>query len=71
MSWQILNGTIQGVTVTTTGNACSVPVPVTIPGGATSSTGATVLKLGSEQPIYWTTMGGAAKTYTLATPIKL
>ncbi|VBB79645.1 Putative protein of unknown function [Podospora comata] len=59
--------TITSVTVTANGNSCSVPVPVTVRGGATGS-GTTVDAVGSEPPIYWTTLSGSARTLTLSSP---
>ncbi|KAK4460743.1 hypothetical protein QBC42DRAFT_180254 [Cladorrhinum samala] len=59
---------IVSVTVGANGNTCSVPVPVTVKGGVTSATGATVDAVGSESPIYWVTLSGATRTYTLSTP---
>ncbi|KAK3987294.1 hypothetical protein QBC44DRAFT_127769 [Cladorrhinum sp. PSN332] len=62
---------IVSVTVGANGNTCSVPVPVTIRGGATSSSGATVDTVGSESPIYWVTLAGSTRTYTLSSPISI
>jgi hypothetical protein len=66
------NGTsITGVTVTTNGNTCSVPVPVTFPGTATTSGSATSDKVGSEPLIMWATLSGSPVSFTLGTPIAL
>ncbi|KAK3316764.1 hypothetical protein B0H66DRAFT_562110 [Apodospora peruviana] len=58
--------TITSVTVTTSGNTCSVPVPVTVPGAATSSGQSTVDQVGSEPVIYWNTLSGSAVTLALS-----
>lgn len=65
--------TITSVTVTTNGNTCSVPVPVTFPSGLVLSTGgtSTLDKVGSEPPIQWVKMAGKPVTVTLLTPVKL
>lgn len=61
---------ITSVTVSTTGNTCSVPVPLTVPGTATASvSGGTVDKNGTEPSIYWTPMKGSAVTYTLGAAV--
>ncbi|KAJ4393753.1 hypothetical protein N0V93_002968 [Gnomoniopsis smithogilvyi] len=63
--------TITSVTVTTTGNTCSVPVPVTFPGttNPTSSAGGTTDRNGTEPLIYYTPMSGSAVTYTLSSAV--
>jgi hypothetical protein len=38
---------ITGVTLTTTGNTCSVPIPITVPGTVTSTKGHTTEQLGT------------------------
>lgn len=64
------NKTITGVTLSTDGNSCSVPVPVTFPDSATTSTGGTTVdQVGSEPPIVWTSMSGSSVFFTLDTPI--
>lgn len=62
---------IQSVTVTTDGNSCSVPVPVTIPSGTASVTGgsATSDQVGSEPLIYWVTMNGSPVTLSLSNAV--
>jgi hypothetical protein len=61
--------TITGVKVTANSNTCSVPVPVTFPGTATTSGTATSDQLGSEPLIMWTTMTGSAVEYSLGAPV--
>jgi hypothetical protein len=66
------NRTITSVTVSTDGNTCGAPVPVTFPGTATASAGGTTSdKVGSEPLIIWTNMNGSPVTFTLGTPIRL
>ena len=65
--------TITSVTVTTNGNTCSVPVPVTYPTGLVLATGgtSTLDKVGSEPPIQWVKMAGQPVTVRLLTPVSL
>lgn len=61
---------ITGVTVTASGNTCSVPVPVTFPVQATtSSSGTTREQLGQDPLTIWTTLSGTAVSFTLAQPV--
>lgn len=62
---------ITGVTVTANGNTCSVPVPITVPGDATTTSGATREKLGSDPLTIWTKLVGKAVTITLTTPVAI
>ncbi|KAL6353722.1 hypothetical protein LRP88_12713 [Fusarium phalaenopsidis] len=62
--------TIESVTVTANGNTCSVPVPVTVPGGASASGGSSSSDtLGSEPTIEWVTLAGSPVTLTLSQPL--
>ncbi|KAI8716531.1 hypothetical protein NCS52_00947200 [Fusarium sp. LHS14.1] len=62
--------TIESVTVTADGNSCSVPVPVTVPGGASASGGSSSSDtLGSEPTIEWVTLSGSPVTLTLSQPL--
>lgn len=63
--------TINGVTVTTTGNTCTVPIPVTVPGTVTSTQGFTTEQIGSDPLTIWAIMNGSPITFTLTTPITL
>lgn len=65
--------TITAVTVTANGNTCSVPVPVTLPSGSVSSSGAAprMDQVGSEPPIAWVTLSGSPVTLRLGTPVAL
>lgn len=63
---------ITSVTVSTTGNTCAVPVPVTFPGTTnptSSAAGGTTDRNGTEPLIYYTPMNGQAVTYTLASAV--
>ena len=62
---------ITGVSVSTTGNTCANPIPVTVPGTVTSNQGFTTEKVGSDPLTIWTTMSGNAVTFTLTTPVAL
>lgn len=64
--------TMTGGTLTATGNTCSVPIPVTLPGASTFSVGGTTVEqIGADSPTTWVPLSGAPVTFTLATPIKL
>ncbi|GAM86502.1 hypothetical protein ANO11243_045160 [Dothideomycetidae sp. 11243] len=58
------------VTLTSNGNTCSAPIPITVPGPVTVSGGsATTDALGNDPTIMWVTMSGNPVTLTLGTPI--
>ena len=60
---------ITGVVVSATGNSCSAPVPVTLPGSGSASGSATNDQVGSEPLIMWTTLSGSPVTISLASPV--
>lgn len=61
---------ITSVTVTATGNTCSVPVPVTFPVSATTtSSGSTSEQNGGDPLIYYTQLSGSAVTFTLGSAV--
>ncbi|WOO86359.1 uncharacterized protein LOC62_08G009838 [Vanrija pseudolonga] len=64
---------ISQIVVTTNGNTCSVPVPVTIPSGSASTSGGSVTadQVGSEPPIQWVTLNGSPVTLTFNPPIAI
>lgn len=66
-------GSISSVTVTTNGNSCGVPVPVTIPAGSATSSGgsSTSDKVGSEPTIVWVTLSGSPVTLSLSQSVSL
>jgi hypothetical protein len=61
--------TVTGVVVTTTGNTCSVTIPVTVPGSVTNTQGFTTEKIGSDPTTIWVKMSGSPVTFTLSTPV--
>lgn len=58
---------IVSVTITTDGNLCLKPVPVTIPGGVTSSFGHITEQIGTDPLTIWTVMNGQPVTFNLTT----
>lgn len=69
LSYTKSGSTITAVTVSTTNNQCSVPIPVTFPGPVTSTTNTRSEQIGSDPLTLWVTMLGSARTFTLSTPI--
>ncbi|KAK6537992.1 hypothetical protein TWF694_010885 [Orbilia ellipsospora] len=66
--------TITGFTVGCgNGNKCGVPIPVTVPlGNSITNVGSyKTEQIGTDPLTVWVTLNGAAKTFTLTTPIKL
>jgi len=62
---------IESVTLTTEGNTCAVPVPVTLPTEAKSDGNVRADRVGSEPLIMWVTMAGSPVTMKLATPVAI
>jgi hypothetical protein len=63
---------ITEVTVTADNNTCTVPIPVTFPVAATTtSSGTTTEQLGNDPLTIWTTLSGSAVTFQLSEPIIL
>jgi hypothetical protein len=72
MSWTISNNKITAVQVTANGNTCGANIPLTVPGTTTSTSGtASVEKVGNDPTTLWVILNGAAKSYTLSTPLAL
>ena len=71
LSWQLDTSTetITGVTVTSTGNVCSEPLPITVPGSVTDTQGFTTEQLGSDPLTIWVTLSGSPVSFTLTTPV--
>ncbi|KAK3676100.1 hypothetical protein LTR78_003850 [Recurvomyces mirabilis] len=66
------NGTkIIGATVSATGNSCSAPIGITLPGSGSATGTVTKDQLGSEPLIFWATLSGSPVTVTLATPMSV
>lgn len=63
--------TITAVTITANGNACSAPIPLTLPGGTATGGAFTVDQVGTEPPILWVTLAGSPVTLQLSSPITL
>lgn len=63
---------ITEVTVTANDNTCTVPIPVTFPVAATTtSSGTTTEQLGNDPLTIWATLSGSAVTFQLSEPIIL
>lgn len=63
---------IVSVDVGASGNSCSVPLPLTIPGDATTTaSGTTSEKVGRDPYVKWSTLSGSAVTWKLTSPIAL
>lgn len=63
---------IESVTVGASGNTCSVPLPLTLPVDATStSSGTTSEQVGSDPVVKWSTLSGSVVTWKLSTPIPI
>ncbi|KAF1812708.1 hypothetical protein P152DRAFT_396947 [Eremomyces bilateralis CBS 781.70] len=62
---------IVGATLTTTGNRCGKPLPVTFPGPVTSNNGGRAEQIGSDPLTVWVTINGSPVTFTLRTPVKV
>lgn len=62
---------ITAVTLTTEGNSCGAPVPVTIPSGSASGGDSRMDQVGSEPPIAWVNMAGSPVTLQLSDPVRL
>lgn len=67
------NSSITSVTVgSANGNTCSVPVPVTFPGSAsTTASGTTSEQIGSDPLTIWTTLSGSPVTFSLGSALPL
>lgn len=73
LSWTIDTVTeeITGVTVSATGNVCTSPIPVTVPGPVTDTRGATSEQVGDDPLTLWVSLSGSPVSFTLVTPIPL
>jgi hypothetical protein len=60
---------ITGVQVTTLGNTCTVPIPVTLPGPVTNTQGFTTEQVGNDPLTIWVKMSGSAVKFTLTTAV--
>lgn len=71
LSYTVSDKKITAVTVTTNGNTCSRPIPVTFPVAPTSTQGFATEQLGHDPLTVWVQMSGSPVTFTLSTPIAL
>lgn len=62
---------ITGITVTTDGNQCAKPIPVTVPGSVTSTSGHVTEKIGSDPLTVWVKMSGSPVSFDLSQPVQL
>ncbi|KAL5344246.1 hypothetical protein ACLOAV_010816 [Pseudogymnoascus australis] len=62
---------ITGITVTTDGNQCAKPIPVTVPGSVTSTSGHATEKIGSDPLTVWVKMSGSPVSFDLSQPVQL
>jgi hypothetical protein len=63
---------IVGVTVGARSNTCSVPVPVTFPGSATTTaSGTTREQIGNDPLTIWITLSGSSVPFQLGTPVTI
>jgi hypothetical protein len=71
LSWQLDTSTkkITGVTVTSAGNVCIEPLPITVPGTVTDTQGFATEQVGSDPLTIWVTLSGSPITFTLSTPV--
>lgn len=64
--------TIQSVTVSAANMSCGAPIPVTLPGPATSSARGLVREtIGSEPLVIWVPLNGSSVTLTLTQPVSV
>lgn len=61
---------ITGVTVSTDGNTCGAPIPVTFPGAA-STGGFRTEQIGSDPLTVWAEMSGSPVSFSLSQPINV
>jgi hypothetical protein len=71
LSWSVVSGAITSVTVVANSNTCSATIPLTVPGTVTNTQGFATEKIGNDPLTIWVKLTGAAKTFTLSTPVKI
>ncbi|KAI7073828.1 hypothetical protein KC352_g42243 [Hortaea werneckii] len=72
LSWTLsIDGkSITGATLSSKGNSCSAPIPVTFPVSASSTGGLTTREqLGSDPLTIWTTLTGSPVSFQLDSPV--
>ena len=63
--------TIIAVTVTASGNTCSVPIPVTVPGTVVDQQGFRTEKIGNDPLTIWVKLIGEPVVLTLGAPLSV
>lgn len=63
--------TITGMTVNAKNANCETTIPVTVPSGVSAAASATKEQKGKDPLTLWVSLGGSAKTYSLATAVKI
>lgn len=71
MSWNVSGRKITGVTVSSSSNSCSVPIPLTVPGTVTDTQGFTTEQVGFDPLTIWVKLSGQPVTFTLAQSISI
>lgn len=71
LTYDVTSGSITGVTVTASGNACGSPIPVTVPGSVTDTHGFTTEQIGSDPLTIWVQLSGSPVSFTLSQPVAL
>ncbi|KAK1138316.1 hypothetical protein N8T08_002851 [Aspergillus melleus] len=71
LQYTIANHQITGVTVSSSSNTCSAPIPVTFPVAPTNTQSFATEQLGSDPLTVWAKLSGSPVTFTLSTPIPL
>ena len=69
LGYTISDSRITAVTVTSTGNTCGVPIPVTFPGPVTDVQGFRTEQVGNDPLTVWARLGGSPVSFTLSTPM--
>ncbi|KAN0072001.1 hypothetical protein V8E54_009730, partial [Elaphomyces granulatus] len=71
ISWTVDANQITGVTVSSNGNTCNSPIPVTFPVSPTSTLGFQTEQIGHDPLTVWVLLTGDPVSMTLSTPISL
>lgn len=70
MNWLRTGNQITGVFLSTDGNVCNAPIPLTLPLGITTDTqGFQTEQYGNDAQTIWVTMSGGPVSFTFNTPI--
>ena len=71
LTWISEDQKITGVTLSSDGNSCDSPIPVTFPTAPADTQGFETEKIGSDPLTVWAQLSGSPVTFTLSTPISL